>query len=166
MANKFLFVSLLAATATPVLAQTATTGQAPQPVTKAAFTQRIDSAFASVDANKDGSLDRAEIEADQTRVMNLRKAALIKEREAAFRQMDANKDGQLTLAEFNAALVAAPLPKANATPILTELDANKDGRISAAENRAPRLAQFDRIDTNKDGTLSVEEQRAAAAAGR
>ena len=92
-----------------------------------------------------------------------RKAQLINQREAAFRELDANKDGSLTIKEFNAQLVAQPLPKANATPMISKLDTNKDGKVSAAENRAPAAAQFDRADTNKDDTLSVAEQQARRA---
>ena len=87
---------------------------------------------------------------------------MLRQREGAFRKMDANKDGSLTLQEYNAALVATPIRKANATPVLSRLDSNKDGKISLAENRTPSMAQFDRADSNKDGTLTAAEQRARA----
>jgi hypothetical protein len=153
--------ALLAAAAAPVLAQTAPAAQpaqAPQPVSRTVFMQRIDSAFVTVDANKDGFTDRAEMEAAQTRALTQRKAQVLRDREAAFRHLDANKDGSLTLQEFNGPTAAQPLPKANATPALTRFDTNKDGKVSLAENRAPALAEFDRADANKDGILSVEER--------
>lgn len=162
MTSKIVLTVVLAVSASPLLAQGAAPQQ-PQPITRAVFMQRIDSAFTSVDANKDGFTDRAEIEAAETKAMAARKAAIIREREAGFRALDTNKDGSLSLAEFNAKIAAAPLPKPNAAPALSKLDTNKDGRISLAENRAPAMAQFDRIDTNKDGTVSVEEQKARAA---
>lgn len=158
---QLLLIVVTASAANPLLAQgSAAPARAPQPVAKAAYLQRVDATFAAVDTNKDGSIDRAEIEAAESRALSVRKAQLIKQREAAFRQLDKDKNGSLTLQEFNGPTAAQALPKANATPMLTRLDANKDGKISAAENRAPAAAQFDRADANKDGTLSVEEQRA------
>jgi Ca2+-binding EF-hand superfamily protein len=160
--KQYLLIAILASTASPALAQGAAPARTPQPVPKAAFIQRIDASFSAVDTNKDGFSDKAEIEAAEAKVLAARKAQLINEREAAFRELDGNKDGSLTLKEFNARLVAQPLPKANAAPMISKLDTNKDGKISAAENRAPAAAQFDRADTNKDGTLSVDEQKARA----
>lgn len=162
--KKFLLLTTILAAAGPALAQgTAAPAKTAQPIPKAAYVQRIDAGFASVDTNKDGFTDKAEIEAAETKVMAARKAQLINQREAAFKELDKNKDGSLSLTEFNAPLVAQALPKPNAAPMLNKLDANKDGKISAAENRTPAVAQFDKADTNKDGTLSVDEQKAAAA---
>jgi len=162
-----LFLTLmLSMTAGTALAQAAaapkTAPAGPQPIAKTAFMQRVDRDFVAADANKDGFADRAELEAAEARALAARKAALLRQREGAFRQLDANKDGNLTLTEFNAAVVAAPIRKADATPMLNRFDTNKDGKVSLAENRAPAIAQFDRADTNKDGTLSIEEQRARA----
>lgn len=154
------FLATAAVTAAP--AQNSAAPAQPQPMSRANYMQRVDSGFVSADSNKDGFLVRAEIESAETRVLAGRKAALLKQREAGFRRMDTNKDGSLSLAEYNAPLVNAAVPKANATPILARLDGNKDGKISLAENRAPAMAQFDRADTNKDGTMSADEQRATA----
>jgi hypothetical protein len=161
--NRFILTAFILASATPALAQAAPAAQGPQPIPKTAFMQRIDSNFVSVDANKDGFTDRAELEAAESRALTARKAEMLKEREAAFRRLDADKNGSLTLQEFNAVAAAQALPKADAAPILSRFDTNKDGKVSLAENRGPAMAQFDRADTNKDGTLSVEEQRAARA---
>lgn len=161
MTHRFLLTAFLLTAAVAAPAQN-TTGpaQATQPLSRALYLQRIDSSFVTVDTNKDGFLDRAEIEAAETKVMSARKAIALRQREEAFRRMDTNKDGMLTLQEFNAALVAAPLPKPDATPVLNRLDTNKDGKVSLTENRAPPMAAFDRADTNKDGVLSVEERKA------
>lgn len=163
MTNRYFVTTLLIALGAPAIAQAApaATAQGPQPMSKAAFMQRIDSAFVNVDANKDGFTDRAELEAAETKAFVARKAAVLREREAAFRKLDTDKNGSLTLQEFNSVASGQALPKADVTPFLTRFDANKDGKISLAENRGPAMAQFDRADTNKDGTLSVEEQRAA-----
>jgi hypothetical protein len=147
----------------PLMAQTApaAAANAPQPIPRTAFMQRIDSVFVAADANKDGFADRAELEAVQAKELNARKAYIIKTREAAFKQLDKDNNGSLTLQEFNAAIAAAPI-KTDAAPVLSRFDTNKDGKVSLAENRAPALAQFDRADTNRDGSLSVAEQKAAA----
>jgi Ca2+-binding EF-hand superfamily protein len=157
--KKILLCAILAAAATPVLAQASAPAQ-PQPITRTSFMQKIDSAFTGVDTNKDGFTDRAEIEAAEAKALAARKTVVLKERERAFQRLDSNKDGLLSLAEFNAIIAAQALPKANATPLLNKLDTNKDGKISLSENRAPAMAQFDRADTNKDGTISAAEQKA------
>jgi hypothetical protein len=156
-----LLTAFLTTVATGAVAQNTTgAAQGPQPLTRATFMQKVDDSFVSVDANKDGFMDRAEIEAAEVKVMNARKAALIRQREAAFRKLDTNKDNALSLQEFNAPVAAVAIPKGNAAPILGRLDTNKDSKVSLAENRAPAMAQFDRADTNKDGVLSAAEQRA------
>jgi len=156
-----MFALVVAAMASPALPQAS--GQAaakgPQPVSRAVYMSRIDNGFSTIDTNKDGFTDRAEIEAAESRLANNRKSQQLKQRETAFRQLDKDKNGSLSLQEFNSAL-AAKEPKPNATPRITRLDSNKDGKVSMAENRVPAAAQFDRLDSNKDGVLSVEEQRA------
>jgi hypothetical protein len=155
-----ILASLLIASA-PFAAAVAQQAPAPQPLAKAAFVANIDKAFGNVDSNKDGFMDRAEIEAAETKAMAARKAQLLASREAAFKQLDKDNNGSLTLAEFNAMAQAQALPKADAAPVLARMDSNKDGKISAAEHRAPAVAQFDRADKNKDGSVSAAEQQAA-----
>lgn len=156
-----LIALMASATIVPATAQNAPAAQAAQPVSRAAFMQRIDATFVSADANKDGFADRAELESAQTRELNGRKAALIRRNEAIFKQLDKDNNGSLTMQEFNAQIVAAPI-RTDTASVLARFDTNKDSKVSLAENRAPALAQFDRADTNKDGTLSVAEQKAAA----
>lgn len=163
MNKQLLLLAILASAAGPAFAQgAAKPAAAPQPLAKSTLVQRIDRGFATMDTNKDGFVDKAEIELSETKAIGTRRAQLINQREATFKQLDTNKDGSLSLREYNAQLVAQPLPKANGAPTIARLDTNKDGKISPAENRAPGVAQFDRADTNKDGTLSVEEQKARA----
>ena len=164
MTHRFLLTAFLATGAASALAQntTAPAAQGPQPVSRATYMQKVDSAFVNVDANKDGFMDRAEIEGAEAKALTNRKAVMLRDREGAFRKMDANKDGSLTLQEDNAALVAAQVRKSNATPVLNRLDTNKDGKVSLAENRVPSMAQFDRADANKDGTLTPTELKAPA----
>ena len=160
MTNHLLLTLLLASAASPALPQAAAAPKGPQPISRTVYMSRIDSGFGEIDTNKDGYASRAEIEAAETKSIEVRKAQLIKQRETAFRQLDKDKNGTLSLAEFNSAVAAQPTRKADATPRLTRLDSNKDGRVSMVENRAPASATFDKLDTNKDGILSVEEQKA------
>lgn len=163
MTHRFLLTAFLSATAVAAPAQnSAAPAQAAQPLSRAALQQSIDRAFVTVDTNRDGFTDKAEMEAAQAKAFAARKATALRQREEAFRRMDANKDGSLTLQEYNAALAAAPLPKADVTSVLERFDTNKDGKVSITENRGPAMAQFDRADANKDGVLSAEERRATA----
>jgi hypothetical protein len=159
--HRLLLTVFLTTAATAAAAQNATApAPGPQSLTRTTFMQKVDSSFVTVDANKDGFMDRAEIEAAELKALTARKAALMRQREEIYRKLDTNKDGALSLQEFNAPVVAVAVPKGNATPVLGRLDTNKDGKISLSENRAPAMAQFDRADTNKDGALSPAEQRA------
>ena len=159
--HRFLLTAFLSSVAVAAAAQTAPAQNQPQPVTRTAYMQNVDGAFTSIDKNKDGFADRAELEAAEAASLAARKAMVLRRLDATFQQMDANKDGNLTLTEFKAKANAVALPKADATPVLSKLDTNKDGKVSLAENRAPSMTQFDRADTNKDGTATVEERRAA-----
>jgi Ca2+-binding EF-hand superfamily protein len=147
--------------AAPTQAQKPVTVAAPpSPITRAQFLNQLNSGFAAIDTNHDGSLSLAEIQAGQQRDLAKVQAAARAKLEAQFRQLDTNHDGQLSLAEFQA--IASV--RANSTPqqILQQFDANHDGKVSAAEFNAPRLRQFDAADTNHDGVVSPAEAAAAA----
>lgn len=144
----------------PALAQgkkTAATPEpaGPQPILRANFIAQMDAQFGKMDADKNGRLDRTEIEQFQ-------KLAAVAEaqarNEALFDQLDVNKNGQISAAEFTK-LVTAP-PPANAGPMLSREDSNRDGQISLVEHRAATVANFDRIDADKDGVVSVTEMKA------
>ncbi|MEO5578181.1 MAG: EF-hand domain-containing protein, partial [Sphingomicrobium sp.] len=103
MSIRLSFAFLMAsATIAPATAQTAPAANAPQPIPRTAFMQRIDSVFVAADANKDGFADRAELEAVQVKDLNARKAFVIKQREAAFKSLDKDNNGSLSVTEFNA----------------------------------------------------------------
>jgi len=162
VSNHLLLTAILASIASPALPQAGTAPpKGPQPVSRTVYMSRIDSGFASIDTNKDGFTDRAEIAAAETKALTARKTQQLKQREAAFRQLDKDKSGSLSLQEFNAAL-AAQNAKPDVAAYITRLDSNKDGKVSMAESRAPAAARFDRMDANKDGILSVDEQKARA----
>jgi hypothetical protein len=159
--NRFALITLLASPVAQATAQNAPAANAPQPIARTSFMQRIDSVFVAADSNKDGFADRAELEAAQVKELNARKAALLRRNEAVFKTLDKDNNGSLTMQEFNAQIAAAPI-KTDIAAVLNRFDTNKDGKVSLSENRSPAIAQFDRVDTNKDGSLSVAEQRAMA----
>jgi Ca2+-binding EF-hand superfamily protein len=150
--------------AAAIVASSAALGQqnaAPKPITRSGISSTLDSTFAAADANHDGSLNIAEIQAVQARDLQQVTAQLRARLQVNFRQLDTNKDGQLSFAEYAASAAVKP----NETPaqVLQKLDSNHDGKISAAEYKAPRLALFDRADLNHDGMVTVDEARRAAA---
>ena len=164
MLKSYIFAAAaFAVPAAPAVAQQQ--GAAPQPVKTADLIARADAAFAADDLNKDGSLNAAEIQAEQAKELENVRAQLATRVKAAFTQLDTNKDGQLSLQEFAATV---PAIKVNETPqqVLQKLDTNKDGKLSAAEFRAPRVATFDRADANKDGVVTIDEARRFTASQR
>jgi Ca2+-binding EF-hand superfamily protein len=95
--------------------------------------------FRSMDANKDGQLSRAELEAGTQRL---------------FDRLDANKDGEVTREEAESGATA--IRKEELSAHFRQLDADKDGRLTAEESKIPARF-FDRLDTNHDHALSLEE---------
>jgi Ca2+-binding EF-hand superfamily protein len=129
---------------------------APQPIPRAVFLQNMDSDFSKMDANHDGKVTKAEIEAFQ-RAGAL--AQIMARNQQIFRALDKDHNGQLSPAEF--AQFHAEPPAPNAQPMLQRFDANHDGVITQVEFRAATLANFDRLDTDKDGVVTAAEMRAA-----
>ena len=150
--------------ASAALAQTAQKpATAPEaPPTRAEISQNLDAEFKALDANGDGKLAKAEIDAAVDKRTVQAEGELKKRQEEAFRKLDTDRNGQLSLAEYQAAVTIKP--KAGVADRRLQLfDANKDGVVSPAEFRAPVLSRFDRIDTNKDGKISEAEAKAAEA---
>ena len=153
---------VLAAAALPglALAQTAAKpAEETKPVTRLAISDKLNSDFTDLDADKDGKATPEEINARLVKSAEADLEVLKKVRDDSFAKLDTNGDGSITKAEFEA---KAPLPtikEPNAQPFLDRFDANKDGSISQEEFRAPTLANFEKMDANKDGTLSVAEQK-------
>ena len=106
--------------------------------------------FATLDADKDGKVTKAEVEAF---------------RAAKVKAMDANADGKISADELSAARIAAATDriKARSAEMVKALDSDGDGMLSAAEMAArpgpERL--FDRIDANGDGAVTQDEVDAA-----
>ena len=103
--------------------------------TRASVSAKAAREFALTDADKDGAVTRAEIQA--------RIAAM----SAGPRKIDATHAKRLTDLWFGRA------------------DANKDGKVTRAEYQALLLAVFDRYDADGDGKVGGAGERAAAKAG-
>jgi hypothetical protein len=136
---------------------------APKTPTRADIVRNSQASFTEVDANKDGSLSKAEVDAAQARNQERARTQIAQRVEQEFTRLDTDKNGQLSRVEFRG---AAPAVRANpgaGAAVIQRLDANKDGKISAEEFSAPLLAGFDRVDTDKNGTISDAERKAASA---
>ena len=131
-----------------------------KPVTRSDFLKNVDGRFAMIDTNHNGTIEPAEMAAEQQRELQVAKNAITQQLQQKFRQLDTNKDGQLSLAEF---MAAAPPIRTNETPqqLMQALDANHDRKVSADEFKAPEIAKFNRLDTNHDGIVTPAEQAAA-----
>jgi Ca2+-binding EF-hand superfamily protein len=112
--------------------------------------------FAEMDADKDGKVTRAEIDAIRA------------ERQKA---MDPDGDGYVTLEEMKAHAGEQARARAEAMVdrMFARLDTDKDGKLSAAEALSGPMAggrgvdrMFDRLDRDGDGALSQAEYDAAA----
>lgn len=149
-------------------AQAARTAQPARPaqaaasraVSRSVFLANMDAEFRKMDADKNGTVTRAEVESFQRAVSVLRVQA---RNRALFARLDRDRNGHLSAAEF-AALNTAP-PRPDPAPMLGRFDANRDQSISLVEYRSGTLANFDRMDTDKDGIVRPEEMRAAGARG-
>ncbi len=110
----------------------------------------MDMDFAAMDADKDGKVTPAEIEAFHT---------------ARLKAADTDGDGFLSEAEVQAMITARmqERTKAMAAKMIERQDRDGDGKLSLAEMqpRSPQERMFDRIDTDKDGAISEAEMEAA-----
>ena len=137
-----------------------------KPVSRTELSDKLDTDYADLDADKDGKVTGEEIKARLVRGAEADLAVLKKARDDAFAKLDSNNDGSISRAEFDekASLPTIKGADEKAAANLGRFDADKDGAITPAEFRAPTLANFDKLDSNKDGTLSVAEQKAPAPA--
>lgn len=104
--------------------------------------RRVEVEFKALDANSDGKLTKAEVDAARGKPMLLILA-------------DANKDGVVTKEELATAFVSRRGQVSDR--VFEALDADKDGKISAAEWQAAGERRFARLDRNKDGTVTTDE---------
>lgn len=106
--------------------------------------------FAAVDADKDGKITPAEMEAH---------------RAAEITAADTDGDGLLDPTELAALHLKQMSARGDemAQRMLTRLDSDEDGKLSLAEMqaRSPGQRMFDRLDADNDGALSEAEIAAA-----
>ena len=135
-----------------------------KPIARSEVTAKLDADYADLDADKDGKVGAAEINARIMKSAAAQIEAAKKERDGAFIKMDSNGDGSVTKAEWEAGVKIPTAKEPDAKPFLDRFDANKDGGISKDEFRAPTLANFAKLDMNKDGTVTPDEIKSASAA--
>lgn len=116
--------------ATALVAGTAA-AQAPAPAAPAAPSQtpQADAAFASMDADRNGTLTREEFRAGWVALMRAQAVRATLRRQ--FDAVDANDDGAIDAGEYrNLQLVRQAGAQA---PALAQFDANRDGKLDFAE---------------------------------
>jgi Ca2+-binding EF-hand superfamily protein len=156
-----------------------------QPETRAEAEARIAEHFAAFDADKDGAVTTAEIDAQRARMRETMAARMGEMQARMFDKLDADRNGTISKAEWDAhhAGMKAKFEARETADkdgkhhekrmmmhrgghhdmgarLMTRADSNNDGRITLAEVKAAALARFDSADANKDGTLTPEERRA------
>ncbi|MFN3846626.1 MAG: EF-hand domain-containing protein [Paracoccaceae bacterium] len=106
--------------------------------------------FAAIDADKDGKITQAEIDAY---------------RAAQAKAFDTDGDGLLSAEELSAMHLQNVTARASdrAARMIERMDTDGDGKLSAAEMAVRPMAgrMFDRLDADKDGALSEAELAAA-----
>ncbi len=138
-----------------------------KPMTRADVETRVKQRFAKIDADRNGSVTKAEIDGG-------RNAKMKERQDRHFTAMDANQDGLISRAEFDAGHAGrkhAEMKHGGSKhqgrrgfghgKMFDRSDANADGKLTLAETMAKAMARFDAFDANKDGTLTPEERKAA-----
>lgn len=167
----------------PALAQTAPAAPqvtihrqiAMQPMTRAAMIQKVQQHFARLDADRDGFITRAELDAaPKPKRFRLERrggdgAAKLPDRGAMFDRLDSNRDGYISRQEFT-----------SAQPVVNErrVFVIRDGTAAGEQGHRGMMGMhmrhggmgvfgghmFEMADANKDGRVSLQEATAAAAA--
>jgi hypothetical protein len=114
----------------------------------------MDSQFRKMDADKNLTLTRAEIEGFERAISVVKAQA--KNRQL-FARLDADRNGQLSPAEFSG--LASPAP-VNAAPMIARMDLNRDQSLTLVEYRTATLSNFDRMDADKNGIVTPAEMQA------
>ncbi len=183
---------ILAGAAAAALLAVPAVAQAPQrshaqPMTLAVMQARVQAQFARTDANRDGFLTKAEIQAQaaarpsrEQRLANREKRQVKRAQRIA--RFDTDRDGTISQVERQAREAARGGDQAQRLERRAQrqatrgarglrineqrfarLDANKDSRLSLAEVSARLASRFQRIDNNHDGVITREERRSARA---
>ena len=141
--RKYLIIGLLAAAASPLLAQPAPAPMAPmgmmgnKVVARGEVLAMVQAHFARVDANRDGFVTEPEMSAMHGKM----------------REMKMHQEGKK--GKMGGGMKAGAM--------LKMADANRDGKVSLAEATAGALKHFDMMDANRDGRVTPEERAAGRA---
>ena len=125
-----------------------------QPISRGVFLSNMDADFRKMDADKNGTVTRAEVEGFERAVSVLKAQARNRQ---MFARLDADHNGQISQAEFARLVLPQPV---DASPTLARMDLNRDQSISLVEYRTATLANFDRMDADKDGIVTPAEMKA------
>lgn len=151
--------------------------------TRADVQTRIAVSFAAIDANRDGFVTRAEVDARRGTMQADRPAAHAKKTGEHFAELDRDGNGSISRTEFDAHHAMGKGARGERREDRTErraerteqrgarglrmnpraferADTNRDGRLTLAEAQVQPLARFTAADTNRDGTLTRDERRA------
>lgn len=151
--------------------------------TRADVQARTAAAFATVDANRDGFVTRAEADAQRGAMQGNARATHAKKMGEHFAELDRDRNGSISRAEFDAHHAMGKGARAERQEARGErrearmeqrgalglrmnpraferADANRDGRLTLAEAQVQPLARFTAADTNRDGMLTRDERRA------
>lgn len=154
--------------------------------TRAEVVAKVGEHFAQLDANKDGSLTKAEAEAGRAAFKQRLGQKLGERRDPAqaFDRLDSNKDGSISRDEFNTGhemRIERRMAMKDGAPgqpggmghkgmrmhrfgmmggrMFDMADANKDGRVTLQEATNAAVQHFDMADTNRDGQVTPDERR-------
>jgi Ca2+-binding EF-hand superfamily protein len=159
-------------------------GPPPPPKTRAEAQARVGEMFKRLDANGDGFVTKAEMDAARAKMREAFAERREERRGEKFAKLDKDGNGSVSKDEF----LAPPPPRGEGDAPrgrhkgmkrhhggmmmgggglwFDRADANKDGKVSLAEAQSSALAMFDKVDSNRDGTISPDEQRSARDAMR
>lgn len=155
--------------------------------TRAEVAAHIQTMFAKLDSNRDGSITKAESEAAKgERHKRIEKRverhgggkSKAADRRGMFDRIDTNRDGTISRSEFEAAPARHErrIVTADGGPGMNNMrgmrmgmgglhgrmfdmsDANHDGRVTLQEATNAALRHFDTADVNRDGRLTPEER--------
>ena len=130
--------------------------------------------FTEIDLNKDGKLEKEELEYAITKYYDLNKNQAKSKVDTIFKNIDTDNNGYIESEEFIRACINPTIFTSNnyLRFAFNYFDNDKDGTISIQEienkfyqnlknqndeNRKKLRAMFDQIDINKDGLISFEE---------
>lgn len=171
--------ALLAATAAAAQVAPAAPGARDGGQTRTEVVERVRTMFARLDADRDGAITQAEVQAlrGQGQARRMTRKADPARRAQAFDRLDANRDNMISRDEWARAEAMRGQRQAargEGAPgagqrmamrgrmggaMLRQADTNNDQRITLQEAESAALQRFDRADADRDGRITVEERQ-------